>query len=103
MTSEPSAEFGRPDGVEDGFEPRVQQPAYAPPPPTVPPEQQAVFGRPQPDAVFAPLAGERLTPRPMVNPAVPWMVSDTFRPTLGAREGFDPAPGTRIPPSGTPP
>lgn len=103
MSGEPSAEFGRPDGVEDGFGSRPQQPAYAPPPPTVAPEQQAEFGRPQAGVAFAPLAGERLAPRPMVNPVVPWMVTEAFAPTPGTPQSFDPAPGTRIAPSGKAP
>ena len=98
MTTDPSDSFGRPDGVESGFSTRPAPPAYTPPPPTVAPEEQATFGRPQPGAVFAPLAGERLEPRPMTNPPVPWMVSEAFRPNPGVEGGFDPLPGTRIAP-----
>jgi S1-C subfamily serine protease len=100
---EPSSEFGRPEGVDSSFAPRPQQPVYTPPPPTVPPDHRAVFGRPQPGAVFAPLAGERLAPRPTHNPPVPWMFSEVFSPSPTAVEGFDPLPGTRIAPTGKEP
>jgi S1-C subfamily serine protease len=102
MTSVPPAEFGRPEGVEDGFAPRQDPPAYHPPPPTVPPEFQAVFGRPQPGASFAPLPGERVSPTHVRAPGVPWPFAEAFGPTPGAEQGFDPAPGTRIPPGARP-
>jgi len=95
--------FARPPGVSDGFEPRAAGPAYTPPPPTVSPQEQAVFGRPQGAAEFAPLPGERLPPHRTEAAAVPRILTETFGPTEGAQDGFDPAPGTRIKPAGPKP
>jgi serine protease Do len=93
--------FVRPPGVAEGFAPRAPEPDYPPPPPTVSPEEQAVFGRPvgAGAAPFAPQPGERLSPQPTFVAPVPRMLSDTFGPTTGAIGGFDPAPGTRIRPT----
>ena len=98
MSTDPSESFGRPDGVDSGFAPRPAEPAYTPPPPTVSPDEQATFRRPGTGDAFAPLPGERLAPRRMDNPPVPWMVQEAFRPAVETPQGFDPAPGTRISP-----
>jgi S1-C subfamily serine protease len=92
----------RPPGVTDSFGARPPESDYAPPPPTVSPEEQAVFGRPEGAAEFAPLPGERLSPQPTSVPPVPRIMTDTFGPAAGAIGGFDPAPGTRIRPTGRP-
>ncbi|HEV7203856.1 MAG TPA: trypsin-like peptidase domain-containing protein [Jatrophihabitans sp.] len=95
-------EYARPDGVDGGFAPRPPSPVYNPPPPTVSPADQAVFGRPAPDAAFAPAPGERIAPRLSYNPPVPKFFSDSFGATPQAQGGFDPEPGTRIRPAGPP-
>jgi S1-C subfamily serine protease len=97
------AAFARPPGVEDGFAPRLEPPNYTPPPPTVSPQEQAVFGRPSGAGAFAPAPGERIAPRPPEHAPVPRIFADAFGPSAEAREGFDPAPGTRLPPSGSAP
>jgi S1-C subfamily serine protease len=97
----PDAEaFVRPSGVMEGFAPRDPEPDYVPPPPTVSPQERAVYGRPEGGAEFAPLPGERMSPQPTVVPPVPRVLSETFGPAPGAIGGFDPAPGTRIRPTG---
>jgi S1-C subfamily serine protease len=100
--SQPSAEaaFARPPGVADGFESRPPEPLYTPPPPTVSPQEQALFGRPQGGAEFAPLPGERLPPHRTEVAPVPGALADSFGPAESAVDGFDAAPGTRIKPSG---
>jgi S1-C subfamily serine protease len=96
-------DFARPDGVFGSFEPQRAEPAYAPPPPTVSPEDRTAFGRPAGAAEFAPPPGERLAPRHgVVVPPVPPGSGQTFGRTPASSDGFDPAPGTRIAPSGRP-
>jgi S1-C subfamily serine protease len=92
--------FARPPGVDAGFEPRDREPVYSPPPPTVSPQERAVFGRPAGAAEFAPLPGERMPPhRSEVSP-VPRALSEAYGPAARAVGGFDPPPGTRIDPAG---
>jgi S1-C subfamily serine protease len=55
------------------------------------------------EASFDPLTGERIAPRPMEVPAVPWQFAEAYRATPTAGNGFDPAPGSRIEASGPPP
>jgi S1-C subfamily serine protease len=100
--SSPDAAFARPDGVEGGFEPQPRSQPYVPPPPTVSPAEQAVFGRPPDAGAFAPGLGERIPPRPTHNPPVPKIFADSFGAGPDAREGFAPLPGTRLHPSGPP-
>jgi S1-C subfamily serine protease len=95
--------FVRPDGVEGGFAPRAEPPPYQPPPPTVSPQERAVFGRPPGAEPFAPAPGERISPRPADHAPVPGIFAEAFGPSPGAREGFDPKPGSRLRPSGPPP
>jgi S1-C subfamily serine protease len=92
--------FARPPGVADGFESRPAEPLYTPPPPTVSPQEQAVFGRPQVAAAFEPLPGERLPPHRTEVAPVPRALTESFGPAEGAVDGFDPAPGSRINPPG---
>jgi S1-C subfamily serine protease len=99
----PDAEYARPAGVEGGFAPRGEPPQYAPPPPTVAPEDRAVFGRPHGAGSFAPAPGERIAPRPTEYAPVPGIFAEAFGVPPGARDGFDPEPGTRLAPSGPPP
>ncbi len=100
----PSAdvEFARPRDVEGGFAPHEPLPVYVPPPPTVSPQEAAVFERPERGAAFAPAPGERISPRPTQRSVVPTIFSDAFGASADARDGFAPAPGTRIVPSGPP-
>jgi S1-C subfamily serine protease len=93
-------QFARPPGVDAGFAPRAAEPEYTPPPATVSPQEQAVFGRPEGAAEFAPLPGERMPPHRTEVAPVPRMMTDAFGPTAAAAGGFDPAPGTRINPEG---
>jgi S1-C subfamily serine protease len=95
--------YTRPEGVDGGFEPRFAQPPYIPPPPTVSPQEQAVFGRPEGADSFAPAPGERIAPRPAAYAPVPRMFADAFGAPPEAQDGFDPQPGTRLRPSGPPP
>ncbi|HZC71178.1 MAG TPA: trypsin-like peptidase domain-containing protein [Jatrophihabitans sp.] len=99
----PDSAFARPAGVEGAFAPRVEPPVYSPPPPTVSPQERAVFERPPGADAFAPAPGERITPRPADHAPVPRIFSEAFGPTPGAHEGFDPEPGTRLDPSGPAP
>jgi S1-C subfamily serine protease len=92
--------FSRPPGAADGFEPRPAEPIYSPPPPTVSPQELAVFGRPVGAAEFAPLPGERLPPHRTEVVPVPSVLAESFGPAAAAVDGFDAAPGTRINPSG---
>jgi S1-C subfamily serine protease len=92
--------FARPPGIDDGFAPRDPEPDYAPPPRTVSPQERAVFGRPEGAHEFAPLPGERMSPQPTEVASVPRVMAEAFGPAAGAVGGFDPAPGTRINPSG---
>ena len=95
--------FARPDGVDAPFAPHDPLPAYSAPPPTVSPEEHAVYGRPPGAAEFAPAAGERIPPRHAEPQQVPAAVADAFRATPGATGGYDPPSGTRIDPRGRPP
>jgi S1-C subfamily serine protease len=96
--------YARPAGVEDAFAPRdpgeIAAAVYVPPPPTVSPDERAVFTAPSQGMAFAPAPGTRIEPRPSERPAVPRAFTDAFGATPQARDGFDPAPGTRIGPSG---
>src|SRR6185437_7881830 len=56
-------DYMRPEGVLGSFDEPPAAPDYAPPPPTVSPEQRAAFSRPPGAAEFAPPPGERLPPR----------------------------------------
>jgi S1-C subfamily serine protease len=95
--------FVRPPGVEGGFEPQPEQPAYQAPPPTVSPQEGAVFGRPPGGGAFNPAPGERIAPRPADHAPVPTIFADAFGPPAVAQDGFAPLPGTRLPPSGATP
>lgn len=90
--------FARPPGISGGFADRDEPPAYTPPPPTVPPQDRARYGRPSGAGAFAPTPGERIAPRHSAPPPVPAQVRDVFGPTPQAADGFDPAPGSRIAP-----
>ena len=80
--------------------------AYTPPPPTVSPDEQAVFGRPA-GAGAVRRRRPRIGCRPRhVNPRRPvrsGLGRDVRAHPHGDRDGFDPAPGTRIAPAGRPP
>jgi S1-C subfamily serine protease len=91
--------YARPPEVDGPFEPRPAAPGYRPPPPTVPPEQRAVFGRPAPGVPFDPRPGERIPARHTVPQPVPHALSAAFGASPQAAGGFDPAPGSRIAPS----
>ena len=95
-----SEAFRRPDGVESAFGARPQQPIYTPPPPTVSPDERAAFGRPSGAGAYAVPTGERIFPRPMQSPVVPWLAEQTFGRSVDAAGGFDPPPGSRIGPTG---
>jgi len=95
--------YARPPGGQDGFEPRIPEPDYSPPPPTESPQELAVFGRPAGAAEFAPLPGERIPPHRTEVAPVPRALSEAYGPAPSAASGFDPAPGTRINPSGPAP
>ena len=111
VTEEPSrrpttpdeAEFARPAGVAGGFAPRDEPPAYSPPPATVSPQEQAVFGRPPGAEPFAPAPGERLAPRHTPPTPVPHIFAEAFGAPPDATDGFAPAPGDRVNPSGPKP
>jgi S1-C subfamily serine protease len=76
---------------------------YVRPPDTVSPQDRAVFERPAGSGPFNPAPGERISPRPAEHAPVPGIFAETFGPTGAARDGFDPAPGTRMPPTGPAP
>ncbi len=97
------AAFVRPPGVEGGFAPHIEAPQYTAPPRTVSPQERAVFGRPPGAEAFAPAPGERISPRPAEHAPVPAVFAQAFGPTAEARDGYDPAPGTRLPPTGPAP
>jgi S1-C subfamily serine protease len=94
----------RPDGVDGSFAPVAPEPPYTAPPPTVSPEERANFGRPPGAAEFDAPPADRLPPRHGVAgpPLPPWAEDSFGRPASGA-DGFAPAPGTRIAPSGATP
>jgi len=92
-------DYRRPDGVAGSFAPRPSQPAYSPPPATVAPEDEQVFGRPAGSGPFNPPAGARVLPRHSDRPVVPPVVAQAFGPSPTADgSGFEPAPGTRLDP-----
>ena len=95
--------YARPAGVDAPFAPRDEQPAYTPPPRTVSPEEQAVFGRPPDAPPFAPPPEDRVPPRPLTKPPVTAPLADAFGVPPSARGGFDAPPGSRIEPTGRPP
>jgi S1-C subfamily serine protease len=98
--------YRRPPGISDSFEPRPVPPPYTPPPPTVSPEERAAYGRPTglgAQRAYDPPPGDRVPPRQLPPPAVPWVLSDAFGAPAYAKDGFAPAPGTRIDPSGPEP
>ncbi|MGH8962693.1 MAG: trypsin-like peptidase domain-containing protein, partial [Jatrophihabitantaceae bacterium] len=92
--------FARPPAVDGPFAPRQEQPAYTPPPRTASPEERETYGRPAPGAAFAPLAGERIAPHSTPPQPVPQLLTEAFGAPAGSADGFDPAPGSRIAPSG---
>jgi S1-C subfamily serine protease len=103
----PSAglEFSRPQGVDAAFDPPEAdpEPQYAPAPQTVSPEQRAAFERPPGAPEFAPPPNERIVPQVAAPPPVPAALAAAFGTSSTATaDGFDPAPGTRIGPSGPP-
>ncbi|MDQ2795587.1 MAG: trypsin-like peptidase domain-containing protein [Actinomycetota bacterium] len=100
------ATFERPSGVDAGFAPRAVEQLYVAPPPTVSPAERALFARPtaiEASAAFAAPANERLLPKHTQNSPLPRAFHDAFGATPDARDGFAPAPGTRLRPAGTPP
>lgn len=99
----PDADYFRPPGVDDGFAPRARAESYVPPPPTVSPAEQAVFGRPPEAGAFAPAPGERLAPKHVQHSAIPRIFAEAFGATPAAQGGFAPEPGTRLPPAGPAP
>ena len=96
-------DFTRPPGVDGGFAPRAEPAPYVPPPPTVSPQERAVFGRPPGAESFAPGAGERIVPQHTEYAPAPHIFAEAFGAAPDARDGFAPAPGTRIAPAGRPP
>ncbi|MBN9618221.1 MAG: peptidase S1, partial [Actinobacteria bacterium] len=96
-------DFTRPDGVAGGFAARPEPEPYLPPPPTVSPQEQAVFSRPAGADSFAPAPGERIAPRHAAPAPVPPGFAATFGASSDAEDGFAPAPGDRLPPSGPAP
>ncbi|HEY8301146.1 MAG TPA: trypsin-like peptidase domain-containing protein [Jatrophihabitans sp.] len=88
--------FRRPPGLREPFQPRPEQPAYTPPPPTVSPEQRDEYGRPAGAGPYAAPPGERIVSRPTPPPVVPWVMTSAFGAPAEAQGGFAPEPGTRI-------
>lgn len=88
-----AAAFVRPPGVEGGYAPRAEPPAYTPPPPTVSPAEAAVFGRPDGAGAFAAPPSDRIAPAHRNPMPVPRIYSEAFGPSPGAVEGYDPPPG----------
>jgi S1-C subfamily serine protease len=95
--------YARPPGIDGPFDPADSEPIYAPPPPTVSPEERAEYGRPPGAREFAPLPGERIPPHATQVPPVPRALTEMYGTSPTAVGGFDPAPGTRIPPRGRKP
>jgi S1-C subfamily serine protease len=95
--------YARPPDVSGAFAPRPAEPPYTPPPPTVSPEERAVFGRPPAAGPFAPMPGERIAARHVPPQPVPQLLSEAFGAAPGSAGGFDPAPGSRIAPAGRAP
>lgn len=92
-------EFRRPDGLTDSFAPRAEPPVYTPPPPTVSPEDADAFGRPRGAGAYNAPPGERVPPRHVPPPTVPWSLTQAFAAGADARDGYAPPPGARIHPS----
>jgi S1-C subfamily serine protease len=97
------ADFARPPEVQGGFAPRPDFVAYQAPPPTVSPQERAVFDRPPGVGPFNPAPGERIAPQHVEPAPVPGIFTEAFGPGPDARDGFAPAPGTRVPPTGATP
>jgi S1-C subfamily serine protease len=95
--------YRRPEGLTDTFAPRPTPPVYTPPPPTVAPQDQDAYGRPTGAGPYAPPVSDRVPPRPIDRPAVPWLMANAFGASPDAQDGFAPEPGTRIEPSGREP
>jgi S1-C subfamily serine protease len=90
-------EFARPEGTTGPFAERPVEPRYSPPPPTVPPDLRAEFGRPTGAGAFAPLPGERINPeRHPPGPPISLAVEQAFGRSPEGTAGFDPAPGSRL-------
>jgi S1-C subfamily serine protease len=93
------ADYLRPPGVSDSFAPRAAEPDYRPPPPTVSPEERAVYGRPAGSPQqFAPQAGERIFPtHRLASPPVDERTARSFGRTPAAgSDGFDAPFGSRL-------
>lgn len=89
----------RPDDAPEGFSPRNVLPQnYNPPPPTVSPQERAVFGKPNGVESFQPAPGERLVATRSHRAPVPPEMAAAFRTSPGAVDGFDPSPGSRLNP-----
>lgn len=95
--------YRRPDDATGSFAPRVGPPAYTPPPLTVAPEEHATYGRPAGAGAYAPPPGDRVPRRHTTQPAVPRVMTEAFGASPDAEDGFAPAVGTRIAPSGPAP
>jgi S1-C subfamily serine protease len=95
--------YARPPGVDGPFAEHIEGPVYTRPPDTVSPQERAVFSRPAGAGPFNPAPGERITPRPTDRSPVPGIFAEAFGRTDTAQDGFDPVPGTRVPPSGPAP
>jgi S1-C subfamily serine protease len=94
-------QYARPDGIFGSFAPAPAEPVYTAPPPMVSPQERETYSRSPGSAEFAPPPGERLPPRHgVIAPAVPPGSGETFGRTRSGADGFDPAPGTRMPPTG---
>ncbi len=90
--------FARPAGTTESFAPRDRPPNYTAPPPTVSPDERAVFGRPaatSPEQPFAAPVGERIPPQH--RSPVP-SVAPELRTAYGRRgaDPFAPPPGSRV-------
>ena len=100
---DPDDAYRRPPGLSDPFEPRPAPQPYSPPPPTVSPEDRTAFGRPDGAGPYAAPVGERISPQRTPVPTVPYVMTSAFGAPPEAEDGFAPAPGTRIEPSGAEP
>ncbi len=94
-----AGQYARPPEVDGSFAPHPPLPDGEPHARPASPEEQQVFGRPAPRTAFAPQPGERISPRPFPHAPVPQVLVEAFGPSVGAREGFDPPPGSRIDPA----
>lgn len=91
-------DYSRPAGVQAPFAPHSPELPYAPPPPTVSPEERAVFGRPAGAAQFDPPATDRVVPGRVSVAAVPAALAENYQAPATARAGFDPPSGSRLDP-----